>query len=279
MEYAAVIHRSPGSRPFGRWLRTVLADPLATFVAVGGAFFLAYAVIEHQARPPVRYTAETEAALVTDFEAVVGRKVTQADRARLRNEWIADEVLFREALARGMHLTDGQTRKRLTDKLRYLVAGAPPEPGEEDMVDWYSEHTDLYMAEPKVSFTQVFFEKRPADPAAVTAALERGENVTGDAFWQGGQFARYGISMIRGIFGQPFVERLGAAPMGHWTGPIETPRGWHYVRKTETVARALAPYPEVREQVREDIMAGQTRSAVEQEINRLKEKYDVEIGG
>jgi hypothetical protein len=258
-------------------LGAIIRDPLLAFLLVGGGIFAAYHAIEARRKPVVHYTAQVESALVQDFETVSGRKANAADRVRLRKDYITDELLFHEAIDRGMHLTDAQTRKRLTDKVRYLVAGAPPEPREEQLVDYYSDHLDRYQAEPRLTFEQLFFAAAPADPAPILAQLERGVPVRGDDFWLGRDFPRYGESMVRGIFGQAFLDRLRTAPQGRWIGPVRSARGWHFVRRDESIGSSLLPYRDVRDQVRQDYMMAQTGRAIDGEIARLETRYDIQI--
>ncbi|OHT21829.1 peptidyl-prolyl cis-trans isomerase [Edaphosphingomonas haloaromaticamans] len=276
---AARVTGPPWPDPAGlrRRIGAIVRDPLFAFLIVGGGFFAAYHAIEASRKEPVHYSREIQAAQVEEFEMLAGRKASEADKARMRDNFIADELLFREAIARGMHLTDSQTRKHLTDKVRYLIAGAPPEPTEEQLVDYYSDNLKRYQAEPKISFSQVFYSAAPADPAAVLAALNAGQRVGGDDFWLGRDYPQYGESMVRGIFGQPFVERLRKAPDGAWFGPVRSPRGWHFVRKDRSFAPSLMPYAQIRDQVRQDFMMAATNSVVDREVAKLKEKFDVRI--
>lgn len=261
----------------GAALKAGVRDPLFAFLIVGGGFFAAYAAVEAGRKPPVHYSTEVKRALVDEFQTLAGRKPTAADEAKMEKDFVTDELLFREAIDRGMHLTDGATRKRLIDKVRYLIAGAPAEPTEEQIVNHYSENLTRYRAEPKTSFSQIFFSAEPKDPAGTLAALNRGDPVAGDDFWLGRHYPRYGDSMVRGIFGQPFIETLAKAPIGQWIGPVRTPRGWHFVRKDEAIASALMPYSEIRDQVRQDYMMAETEGAIDREIATLREKYDVRI--
>jgi hypothetical protein len=176
-----------------------------------------------------------------------------------------------------MHLTDSQTKRHLTDKVRYLIAGAPAEPSEDQLLGYYSANPGKYQAEKQITFSQVFFANKPLDPSVTLAALGRGEAVKGDDFWLGHDFPRYGEVMIRGIFGQPFVETLEKAPVGQWQGPVQTARGWHYFRRDETLAPALMPYKDVRDQVRQDYQNAQTREVIDREVAKLKEKFNVQI--
>lgn len=268
---------APGRR--ARALR-LARDPLVVFLLAGVAIFAAYFAVDRLQRgDPIRYTPEIARQQVAEFEGASGRKATAADRARLRDDYIGDELLFREALARGMHLTDPEIRARMVDNLRYLVVGAPADPTEEQLIDFYAAHPDLYRSEPGISFAHVFFAQRPRDSAALLARLNAGETVAGEDFWMGRAFPDYGISMIRGMFGQPFLAGLERAPAGRWYGPVQSPRGWHFVRKTGRRAATRIPYATARAQVRQDYLAARGREALDKEIRTLKGKYDVDITG
>lgn len=257
-------------------LRPIFRDPLFAFLLVGGALFAGYAAIEASRAEPIHYTQDIEQALVGEFEAVAGRPANQADRDRIRNQFITDELLFREAIERGMHLTDSQTKRHLTDKVRYLIAGAPAEPNEDQSLAYYAANPAKYQAERQITFSQVFFANKPIDPSVTLAALNRGETVKGDDFWLGHDFPRYGEVMVRGIFGQPFVETLVKSPTGEWQGPVQTPRGWHYFRRDETLAPSLMAYKDVRDQVRQDYQISQTSKVIDGEVAKLKEKFNVQ---
>ncbi|WP_171899257.1 peptidyl-prolyl cis-trans isomerase [Sphingobium sp. RAC03] len=263
-------------RPMRSRVGKAMRDPLFAFLVVGVALFGGYQIIERAQKPPVVFTPQVEQAMVEDYEMLVGRPATAADKARIKRDYLAEELLFREAINRNMHLTDGETRKRLVDKVRYLIAGAPPEPTDEQLVNHYADNLAQYRAEPRTSFTQVYRAQKPADAALLLAQLNAGETIPGDDFWLGRAFPRYGDSMVRGIFGQPFVATLKTAPDGRWFGPVQSPRGWHFVRKSESIPAAMIPFPAIKDQVRQDYMIAHSEAAIDKALAGLKEKYDVE---
>ena len=253
-----------------------LGDPLFAFLVAGVALFGGYQIIERAQKPPVVFTPQVEQAMVEDYELLVGRPATAPDKARIKRDYLAEELLFREAIDRNMHLTDGETRKQLVDKVRYLIAGAPPEPTDEQLVNHYADNLAQYRAEPRTSFTQVYRAQKPTDAALLLAQLNAGKTIPSDDFWLGRAFPRYGDSMVRGIFGQPFVATLKTAPDGRWFGPVQSPRGWHFVRKSESIPAAMIPFPAIKDQVRQDYMIAHSEAAIDKALSGLKEKYDVE---
>lgn len=251
-------------------------DPLVLFLAVGGGFFLLYTMaMAHRTR--IEVTPAMQASLSGDYEALTGHKPDAKQQAKLVRDYVVGEMLFREAIDRGMHLTDKATKQRLIDRLRFAITGTPADPSEEQLINYYSEHTALYRSEPQLSFEHVYFAEPPADPAAILARLNRGETVAGDDFWMGRTFPNYGQSMIRGMFGQPFLAAIGRQPRGVWTGPLASSRGVHFVRVTGAAAPALIPYTDIRDQVRQDYLTAQTGGAIDAEVSKLERKYDVAI--
>lgn len=247
------------------------------FLLAGAAIFAMYALIDSRRNEPVRLTAATRAALAADHEALTGAPADAADLARLEREYLAEELLFRAALAEGRHLSDGMVRARLVAQMRLEIAGPLRDPDEEQLVNHYSEHLERYRSEPTVSFEQAYFSAPPGNPEALKGRLQRGEQAGGESAPFGPQFTRYGRSMLRGLFGQPFVAALWASPLGEWSGPIRSTEGWHFVRPSERLPGVLLPFDAVRRQVESDFMAAQVQQAVDRRVAELAAQYEVEI--
>jgi hypothetical protein len=259
-------------------VRGFLRDPLVVFLVVGAALFAGFWALGRHDRT-IEVSAAVQQSLVADYQLMTGRAPDAAQKHRLVGDYVANEILFREAIARGMHLTDRSTKVRLVDRLRFLIAGAPKTPSEADLLDFYSEHTALYRAEPQISLSQVFFTAMPAAPAAVLAALNRGDRIDGDDFWMGRTFPNYGESMLRGMFGAPLLAAARTAPVGRWVGPYPSARGVHFIRVDARHPPALMRYTDVRDQVAQDLMAAETSGAVDAAVRKMEAEYDVKIEG
>lgn len=256
----------------------LLRDPLAVFLAAGLALFAAWWLLSARGNR-IEVSAATQQSLVADYQLMTGRLPDPEQKQKLIDDYVADEILFREAVARGMHLTDRTTRARLVDRLRFLIAGAPKSPGEADLLDFYSTHGELYRAEPQISLEQRFFTRMPEAPDAILAALNRGDRIDGDDFWMGRKFPNYGESMLRGMFGAQVLTAARTAPLGRWVGPYPSARGVHFLRVAARTPPALMRYTDVRDQVRQDMAAAQSNGAVAAEIRRMEARYDVDIEG
>lgn len=263
--------------PGGKSSARIVRDPLFLFLGAGLALYLAYALLQPRQQDPVVLTAGTRTTLIAEFETLTGRKATPADVDRIEREYVADELLFRAAIADNVHLADGEVRQRLIEEMRRRATGVLPDPSTEELLDFYSDHLDRYHSEPTATFEQVFFESAPMDAARILAGLQRDQPTDGDPFDHGLDFEAYGRSMLRGMFGEPFVTALWSAPENEWIGPLETARGWHFVRVRARHAPVLRPFPEVRDQVENDWIAAQIQTAVEQRVQELSRGQVISI--
>lgn len=258
-------------------LRRLVREPLLVFAVCGAALFGLHAHLAGRGDAVVVLSTATRAALVEDFEQLTGRTASAADIAAIERDWIADELLLRDALDAGLHLADVDIRGELIRTQRLQVAGVLPDPSDEQLVDYYAEHLARYHGEPTISFEHVYLQAPPDDAAATLARLQGGEKVAGDPYWQGSQFPHYGQSILRGMFGQPLVDALWAAPLDQWSGPLQSPRGWHYVRPTERLPATLLAFADVRDQVERDYLASEIERAVDRRVAELRERYPVTI--
>jgi hypothetical protein len=258
-------------------LARLVREPLLHFAVAGAVLFIAYAVLAPQRDEPVRLAAATRAALIAEFEAVTGAPADAEDVAQIEHDYVTDELLYRDALAAELHLSDGSVRRRLIEQMRLRITSGLPEPGDEDLVNFFAENRRLYETEPVASFEQVFFTEQPQDPAALTASLRAGGEIRGEPSRYGAQFPRYGASMLRGLFGQDFMTTLWQAPIGEWSGPIQSTQGWHFVKPTERLPSQPLPFAAVRDQVAADFAAARARDAVERRRAELERRYEVVI--
>ncbi len=89
-----------------------------------GGLLIHLAIGAQAPRPdPVSITPEAEARLRAGWVAATGREPSAAEFATELRRELDDEILFREALAAGMHLRDAVVRQRLVMNMRFLEPG------------------------------------------------------------------------------------------------------------------------------------------------------------
>jgi urea transport system substrate-binding protein len=210
-------------------LRAFLREPLAGFLLIGALFFALHGALREDVSP-VTLSSAGRAALYADFRALMGREPTDAERAALVREYYRDEVLHREALREDLARVDAQVRSVLIDRMRQRVSGELAEPTARALVDYYAAHLERYRSEARISFEQRVYAAPPADAQALLRALAAGTAPPGIEAAQGSRFPAYGISMLRGLFGQQLLDTLQQLPLDEWHGPYAGPSGWHVFR-------------------------------------------------
>lgn len=255
-------------------IKKLFNDPLFTFITVGVVVFLFY--FYSQDKPPVvELSPDNRAVFVEQYETLVGRKATQQDIEKIENDFIEEEILFREALAKDFHLIDPAVRTQLIEQMRYQLIEGLKEPEETQLVQYYLENIKRYYREATLSFRHVYYAKEPSDPGALLAALNNGEEVAGDEFWQGRDMPNYGESMIRGLFGKPFLDSLKESQQDQWYGPTESLLGWHFYQVNGQQTAIPMSFDEARPQISNDYIRSQVSDAVQAYITKLNGKYEI----
>jgi hypothetical protein len=258
-------------------LGRALRDPLVTFLLVGACLFVVYRVLNGAEVEPVVLGEAAHNVLLAEFVALTGRSPTEAERREIFDDFYRREVLYREALRAGLQHSDAALREAMIERMQRRVSGELLEPPAEDLVNYYADHIERYYSESTISFEQRFFRNAPADKAMLLEALESGTGPVSDTAWQGSVFPDYGLSMIRGLFGQPLLDELSSLPMNRWHGPLKSVDGWHCFRISARREAQLLPYEQVRDQVLGDYQAAilETRTTVF--IESLGRRYPFEV--
>ena len=96
-------------------MRTLLRDPLLHFVLLGAGLFALYRLVAGEDIGPseIVVTARTVESLADNWQRTWQRPPTQAELDRLVDDYVREEVLYREALAMGLDRDDTIVRRRL----------------------------------------------------------------------------------------------------------------------------------------------------------------------
>ena len=199
--------------------------------------------------------------------------------------WIRDEVLYREALRLGLDQEDAIVRRRLIQKMEYLLEGMaqPPDPTEAELQDYLLKHSSRYLIAASYSFEHVFFPMSDGAMAARDEALEALQNLRGGSvdptslgapYPDGRVFTRVSEKRLQRLFGEAFVRELHAAPDERWHGPLSSRHGVHLVRRSERLEAYLPTLTEVSSRVVRDWLEEQTEQLSAQRFAELQARYE-----
>ncbi len=271
----------------------VLREPLVHFLVLGALLFAWY---EWRGGAPgpgssrITVTPGLVAHLASGFARTWQRPPTDTELKSLIDDYVKEEIATREALAMGLDRDDTILRRRLRQKLEFLVedpaGGAAPTDAE--LEAWLRAHPDAVPAEPRIALRQVFVNAqrrgagaRPeaerllaqlaaAGPGARTDAL-------GDPTMLPGELPPGARSEVERVFGQEFAAGVERLQPGRWAGPIASGYGLHLVLVTSRDEAAAPALSDVRPAVEREILAERRRRQLETMYEALLRKYTVVI--
>ena len=264
-------------------------EPLVHFLLIGAALFLVFGATRAPGgKAPNHITVD--AGQVEQLRAVFSRTwlrpPTQDELAGLVREHVRDEVYYREAVAMGLDQNDPQIRRRMRQKLEFILEdlSAEPPPGDEVLRAFLRQHAERFGIEPQVSFRQVYLNpgKHKDMTAAAQGMLARlkggaAPEAVGDptlmpeAFTQASQFE------IERSFGEAFARELLKVAPGAWTGPIPSGVGVHLVLVTERTEGRLPELAEVRRQVEAEYLAQRRQALRDANYQKMLARYQIVI--
>jgi hypothetical protein len=274
-------------------LKRLIHEPLVHFLLLGALLFLWSAWQGGGGATGANRIVITPGVvdyLAAGFSRTWGRAPNELELKGLIDEHVKEEIAAREALAMGLERDDIVIKRRLRQKLEFLLvddaAAAPPTDAE--LQGWLDRHPDAFRVEPQLAFRQVPLrpERRgvslTADASKLLARLrEGGAEVStqdlGDASMLPAETSLEPLREVARTFGQNFADALMKLPSGQWSGPVESSFGVHLVFVRESTKGAPADLATVRPLVERELMAERRKAELQALYERLLVKYAVSI--
>jgi hypothetical protein len=272
-----------------RWLR----EPLVHFLLIGAALFGFFRWTGGSGGPDsgriVIGPGQVEH-LAVGFARTWRRPPTQQELKGLIDDFVREEMATREARSMGLDREDTVIRRRLRQKLEFLVedaAEAVP-PTDAELQAWLDAHPEDYHRDPQVAFRQVFLspDRRgdgvDADARELLQRLEpQGASADiarlGDSIMLPAEFDLAPLTLASRMFGNEFASGLAGLEAGRWAGPIPSGYGLHLVFVTERIEGRAPELEDVRDAVARDLLTRRRKEQLESMYERLLERYDVVI--
>ena len=267
----------------------ILREPLVQFLALGAGIFALFWLQgdpggDHSDRIVV--TAGQVEHLATGFARTWLRPPTAGELEGLVDDWVREEIYYRQAMALGLDRDDRVVRRRLRQKMEFLTeeAAAPPTPSDEELRTFLREHPEAFRVEPRFAFRQVCLDRdRRGDTARslldrLTASGPDADLAgLGDRLMLPDEVPSTPRAEIVAVFGAPFADRLEHLEPGRWTGPVESGYGLHLVLVRERVPGRLPELDEVRDAVEREWLSARRATTLEAAYRQLRERYIVVV--
>jgi hypothetical protein len=270
----------------------ILREPLLHFLLLGAALFAISALRDGgpaAGSSRITVTPQRVAQLAALFERTWQRPPSEAELDGLIEEFVKDEIYYREARALGLDQDDTIIRRRLRQKLEFLSdeAGSAP-PTDQELQAFLEERMVDYRIPPRVALRQIYFsvdrrgERAETDARALLAQLPTGRwpdsgTQLGDPLLLTTPAGLLPTFEVARLYGTAFAKAVAELPVGVWSGPVVSGFGVHLVLILERQAGRPAALDEVRQQVTSDWHAARRDRAASDYYQELRRRYQVEV--
>ncbi|MGA2841968.1 MAG: peptidyl-prolyl cis-trans isomerase [Steroidobacteraceae bacterium] len=291
---ATDIRRSTGTTRLRvkAFFQPLLREPFFHFLTLGAVIFAVAHLVQSEraaAERQIVVDEQLQRRIVELNQTQSGITPGREQLERLVEEYIDDEVMYREAMRMGLDRDDQIVRRRLIQKVQFLQRdlAAAPKAGESDLRAYYIAHPQLFTSPTGVTFEQLYFSADRGGWAEAEArarhAHDQVEQVSttsteplDDAFPF--QIPLEDLTRVDAgrLFGDtPIVDALFSTPEGQWSAPVRSAYGWHLIKAGHRRISSMAPFAEVRGEVEAAYLQEQAKAAERRELEALRARYDI----
>lgn len=264
--------------PHRKWWQ----QPLLHFL-IAGALIFALNCLRGDAgtdRFEIVVSAQQIERLASLWEQSWGRAPTEEELEQAIQDHIREEVYYREALSLGLDGDDAVIRRRMRQKMEFMLVGDIADPTTEQLTTFYNENIERYTIGPLYHFEQVYLgNDDPLDAAWVIEALNGGSEpaAAGRNIDLPRAMSRVDARDISRVYGREFALALAELPAKQWAGPVPSGFGVHVVRLLETLPAVQQPFEQVGRKVTNDWKAAERRNKEQAVFDEISAPYEVSI--
>ncbi|HAK53277.1 MAG TPA: hypothetical protein DCM54_15450 [Gammaproteobacteria bacterium] len=286
-------------------LQKALREPLVHFLFAGSLLFVLFDLLpqkESEDASVIVVGNEQLLPLVMSRNPRLGlesanqylQSLDEAQRERLTEDFVREEVLYRQAIALGLDENNYNARKRLIAQLEYINQGFiydSLELSEAELVEHHKKNQDRYFVPPQVTFTHVYFS---IDRRKASAGEQANDELIhlnkvslpfhlaasrGDHFLYHRNYVNKNEPEVASHFGDSFATEVFAVDQAQddWIGPFRSEYGFHLLLLTSVKEGYFPPLDEVRARIVDDVTQRRVREELDRIYQDIRGTYEVQI--
>jgi peptidyl-prolyl cis-trans isomerase C len=258
---------------------------LALGLLVAGALLIAKGAPTGEEHRQVLLTAGDLMHLRAAFERTWQREPTPLELRGQLEQYVRQEVLYREALARGYDEDDPAIRQVMQRKMEFLASSQALKtpPSEAEVEAYFALQRERYRLPAVLDLAQVYLDpETPPQTAAEMLERLRRENPPpedlvhwGDPILLEPVYRNQTEQELSALFGGEVVDEALTAEVGRWVGPIASGYGWHLMKILEREPSRLPELGEVLTRVIGDMEYEASQAAREQLYQEVVQGYQI----
>ena len=264
----------------------LIREPVVLFFIIGFLLFILYArtsdLVEQGNKQIFVSQAQIEG-LEETFTKTWNRSPSEDEITALVNDFIMDEIFYKEALAMGLDKTDLTVKRRLRQIIEMMMDDyAKIYPSEDQLRSYLSENPEKFQRDSRFSFIQLHFPTEEKEQATQFLSRLQTNNTTLEEYAGGlrmipDRFENESESNIEKLFGQYFTGELLEMETGNWEGPLASPYGWHLLQIREKIEGEVPELNDIWDQVEREWSEERKKEIKEEQYRIMREHYSITV--
>jgi len=265
-------------------MKYFIREPLLHFLLLGTLIFGVYQLVPSPNLNTTLVVSEQRIQILADtFQATWHRPPTSDELNKLIDNYILEELYYREAVNLGLDQNDSVIRRRLQQKMEFISKDLSSiiDASDAELETFLVKNSDKYRAQSSYSFKQIYIDPTKHDQPYQLAQkwLTDIEAIIpdGDSTMLPHVMTLRSQQVINNRFGGELAAYVTSTKPGVWPGPAVSSFGLHLIYVTE-IKNSVAPsLAQIREKVSRD-WAFQQQSKIKSTMDaNLKQKYDITV--
>ena len=217
------------------------------------------------------------------------RPPTAEELRMAMEQYVREEIFYREALARDFDRNDPTVRLAMVRKVMMLGMARveATEPSDKELQAYFTLRQERYRIPAVVDLLQVFVsvdkrgDRARADAEQLLADLRERDpqanelQAYGDAVMLAHVNADMSEKDLDRTFGNGFGQAVVALEPGQWAGPVESGYGLHLVKVLRRVDSAIPDWRDVRRKLVTDVQLEARKAAEDQLYAEIAPRYQI----
>jgi len=269
-------------------LKKILAEPLLHFVLLALLFFVIHGLVgtnNDEEQYKITLSSLRVEQLENGFEKTWSRAPNSQELKKLIDDYVLDEIYAREAQLIGLVENDTVVRKRLRQKMEFMLqdVSSLQEPDQKTLMLYYHANKDRYIDEARYSFRQVYISPQKNKvqvqhmASKILTELEQGNIPQGDSSLLAKQIINNTAFQVDRQFGKDFSAKLNTLALNQWSTTIRSGLGYHIVKLSERTLKQAKAFESIQAQLIVDWKYQQSKLFQQAYEQELLGKYDINI--
>jgi len=271
----------------------IAKEPLVHFLLLGALILAGSAIVsKHRGDAARRIVIDKNLVshFITLYQAQMGTLPSKNQLDGMIEDYIREEVEFREAKRTGIDKDDEIVRRRLASKFDFIQRDllAVPDPSAEELQRYYANHQKDFLKPASVTFTHIYFSP---DHGGDAIARSRAEQTLiklqsglatrapglGDPFPLQADYADVQrLDLLQQFGDSPIVDSVFVVPINRWAGPVRSGYGWHLMYVSHREEANAPPLEEIRDKVKAAYIDDVKEKANQEKFEALEKQYVID---